>query len=439
MTDLLLLTTSAAWRKLNRLCADASQWQKPGQKSAQLHAVNYISLAPYSTADAEHHLAEVAHEDAMAACNLSLYRSSLLFAYKHIINKEYQQAHEECGISIAYLQEGLNLLGITTELSQNDLKTRARCFVNSLASQAELKEARTSKKIAAHLVFVLGMHRSGTSALTGMLSQAGFAVPSDLMPATDANPKGYWESVSIERLNNEFLAEMESHWASSLPLPAGWSQSIACREWRTSLIKILSESFGGAELPIIKDPRFCTLISGLQPWLESRLIKTSFFVPIRHPIEVANSLRQSEGIELNKALGLWIQSIFLTEKITREYRRKFISFDDLINNPTNVLESCLLLTKNTTDPEATGIMMSYLNLPEPETLNHAVSYIDKSLRRQQAAISEKDIFEVSNICNTKLVDLAEKVFLEILANITDDRGISNALDELWPTISLSSW
>jgi hypothetical protein len=84
-------------------------------------------------------------------------------------------------------------------------------------------------------------------------------------------------------------------------------------------------------------------------------------------------------------------------------------------------------------------MMSYLNLPEPETLNHAVSYIDKSLRRQQAAISEKDIFEVSNICNTKLVDLAEKVFLEILANITDDRGISNALDELWPTISLSSW
>jgi hypothetical protein len=438
MTDFLLLATSAAWRKLNRICADASQLQKPGQKNAQLHAVNYISLAPYSTADANHHLEEVANEDAMAACSLSLYRCSLLFAYRHTINKDYQQAHEECNISIAYLQEGLNRLGITTELGENDLKTRARCFVNSLASQAELKEARTTKKIASHLVFVLGMHRSGTSALTGMLSQVGLAVPSDLMPATDANPKGYWESVSIERLNNEFMAEMESHWASSLPLPAGWSQSIACREWRTSLIKILSESFGGAELPIIKDPRFCTLISGLQPWFESELIKTSFFIPIRHPVEVANSLSQSEGIELNKALRLWIQSIFLTEKYTRGHKRKFISFDELINNPTNVLESCLQLMRVTADPEATGSMVGNLNLPKLETLSHAASYVEKRLRRQQAAISDKDFFEMNNICNTKLVDFAEKVFLEILANMADDEGISNALDELFPSMSLSS-
>jgi hypothetical protein len=49
------------------------------------------------------------------------------------------------------------------------------------------------------------MHRSGTSAITGMLAQAGFAAPTDQMPANIVNPKGFWESLSIARLNEDFL------------------------------------------------------------------------------------------------------------------------------------------------------------------------------------------------------------------------------------------
>jgi hypothetical protein len=438
MTDILFLTTSAAWRKLNRLGAVASQWQNPGQKSVQLHAINYLSLAPYSTADASHHLAEVANEDGFAACNLSLYRCSLLFAYKHIINKEYQQAHEDCSISITYLQEALSQLSLATGLSRNDLKARARCFVNSLASQAELQEARTRKKIASHLVFILGMHRSGTSALTGMLAQAGFSVPSDLMPATDANPKGYWESVSIMHLNNNFLAGMESEWASSLPLATGWSQSINCREWRTSLINIISKSFAGAELATIKDPRFCTLISGLEPWLESTLIDTSFIIPIRHPLEVANSLRQAEGIELNKALRLWLKSIVTSEMTTRGYKRKFISFDELIENSADVLETCLHLVEATTSSMIAASTRNCQEINKLETLGHATSFIEKRLRRQQAVITEKDIFEAANTCNARLISVTETVFLAIINNIKDDERISKALDELQPSISRAS-
>ena len=430
MTDIMLLTTSAAWRKLNRLCADASQWQTTKRGYTQLHAVKYLSLAPYSTADASRHVEAVAKEDAIAACSLCLYRASLLFTYKHIINKDYQQAHEECTHAIAYLQESLNRLGIKSELVRNEMNTRARCFVNSLASQAELQAARKNNKVASHLVFILGMHRSGTSALTGMLAQAGFAVPSDLMPATNANPKGYWESVSIMHLNDTFLAGMESHWASSLPLPTGWSQSINSREWRTSLINIISESFSGAKLPMIKDPRFCVLISGLEPWLESELIQTSFYIPIRHPLEVANSLRQAEGIGLNMALRLWIKSIFMIEEATREYRRKFISFDDLIQNPVDILESCLLFMENTADLEAKWSMLDGLNTAKSEPLSHPATYIEKSLRRQQAVISEKEALSINNICNTKLIDLAGKTYTTILANITDNHDISKAVDKL---------
>jgi hypothetical protein len=358
----------------------------------------------------------------------------LLIAYKHLINKDLKQAHEECYQAITYLHGGLNRLGIKTELPQAALSTRAHCFVNSLASQAELQEARIKKKIASHLVFILGMHRSGTSALTGMLAKAGFSAPSDLMPATVANPKGYWESLSIIRLNEDFIIEMESHWSSSLSLPAGWIESIGARKWRTSLINIIAETYRGAELPTIKDPRFCKLIMGLEPWLESRLIDTSFIIPIRHPLEVSNSLFQAEGTDLTKALRLWIKSVFITEQATRGHRRTFISFDILIQDPGNALDACLKLVESTVEQETTVDMADFQSASQTENLNQATSFIDGSLRRQQAAVTDKELSAINHSSNNRLILLAETVYQSIMANISDDRSISRALDELRPSI-----
>jgi hypothetical protein len=437
MTDIFLLTTSASWRKLNHLCGIFAQTQGTDKSKAQYRAICYISIAPYSSEDGSGHLAELAKNDAVTACTLALYRASLLIAYKHLINKDLKRAHEECYEAITYLHEGLNRLGITTELPQDALSTRAHCMVNSLASQAELQEARSKKKIASHLVFILGMHRSGTSALTGMLAKAGFSAPSDLMPATVANPKGYWESLSIIRLNEDFIIEMESHWSSSLSLPAGWIESIGARKWRTSLINIIAETYRGAELPTIKDPRFCKLIMGLEPWFESRLIDTSFMIPIRHPLEVINSLLQAEGIDLYKALRLWIKSIFMTEQATRGHRRKFISFDVLIQDPTNCLETCLQLVESAADPESAASIADYHNRIKPQSNYQATEFIDKCLKRQQPVITEKCLYRISKGCDTRLIQLAVSAFHAIISNIADDRSISKALDELRPDVHAS--
>jgi len=430
MTDIFSLVTSASWQKLKHISTNIIQPKETRQNRAHLNAISYLSQAPYSSSDGYHYLAEVENEDSITACSLSLYRASLLFAYKHIINKDFQRAHEECYQAISYLQEGLNRLEITTELQQDNLMARSCCLVNSLASQAELQEARTKNKIASHLVFILGMHRSGTSALAGMLAEAGFAAPSDLMPATTANPKGYWESLSIIRRNEDFIIEMESHWSSSLPLPAGWSESISARKWRTSLVNLISEAYAGAELPIIKDPRFCKLLIGLEPWLESNLIDTSFIIPIRHPLEVSNSLHQAEGIELYNALSLWVESILMAEHATRERKRKFISFDDLIQDPSNALETCLKFIEPSSDPENTANALNFHNGGRLETFRQATEFIDKRLKRQRPVITEKDLTETVNCYNTRLTNLAIEMYQTILSNITDNHGISRKLDEM---------
>ena len=46
-------------------------------------------------------------------------------------------------------------------------------------------------------LMVLGMHRSGTSALTRIFSLLGADLPKNLMPPSPANKTGYWESQDL--------------------------------------------------------------------------------------------------------------------------------------------------------------------------------------------------------------------------------------------------
>jgi hypothetical protein len=60
--------------------------------------------------------------------------------------------------------------------------------------------------------FILGMHRSGTSALGGTLNLMGFDFGSDLMQANEDNPKGYFENNLVYELNRKILREKNSSW-----------------------------------------------------------------------------------------------------------------------------------------------------------------------------------------------------------------------------------
>ncbi len=58
-------------------------------------------------------------------------------------------------------------------------------------------------------VVILGMHRSGTSAVAGFLAKAGFFAgeDADLLAAAEDNPKGFFERADVNALNDNFLAE----------------------------------------------------------------------------------------------------------------------------------------------------------------------------------------------------------------------------------------
>jgi hypothetical protein len=61
---------------------------------------------------------------------------------------------------------------------------------------------------------VLGMHRSGTSAITRGLQALGVELGDRLMPGDRYNPAGYWEDADIVDTNGRLMAALGITWHS---------------------------------------------------------------------------------------------------------------------------------------------------------------------------------------------------------------------------------
>jgi hypothetical protein len=428
MTPILELVTAARWQALGRLAEQPALPDGTRLDAGSKLCLDYLRVPPYAANTATASLHDLAEIDTLAAASLALYRISLCSAYRHIVCRDLSKARDQALAAVIFLHEGLcRLRLVSTELDQDTL-TLSHRLVNCLASQYDLHDALIRKRFPPHLVFVLGMHRSGTSALAGLLAQAGFSAPQDLMPATPANPKGYWESLAIYAANQNLLASINSHWSSSMPVASEWIYSDSAREWRSKLADALAVSFADADLPIIKDPRFCLLLAGLEPWFQSGLIDCAFLIPIRHPFEVANSLQESEKLGHVEALRLWSQSIFLSDLATQAYPRLYLGFDAIIDSPDQVLDACLGFVKAS---------LPGCRLPDRRDVPAAGSgnggdavsgFINPSLRRQRPVLRPNQLPLAShNVSLSRLADFAQATYGALLTAIEDPDQVSRVL------------
>ena len=72
-------------------------------------------------------------------------------------------------------------------------------------------------------IIVMGVHRSGTSALAGALSMLGFHPGSSLLPAVQGvNNNGFFEDQRVVDLNDRILGVLGRDWRWPTPLPQDW-------------------------------------------------------------------------------------------------------------------------------------------------------------------------------------------------------------------------
>ena len=134
-------------------------------------------------------------------------------------------------------------------------------------------------------LLVLGMHRSGTSALTRILNLLGAEIGDDLLPAHPDNPAGFWESRDIVLLHDEILATLGSSWDDPRPIPDTAFERDGIRPHRERLRELLERDFGRSRCFVVKDPRLCRLLPLWLPLLEEMGVRAGCVLAGRHPDE----------------------------------------------------------------------------------------------------------------------------------------------------------
>jgi hypothetical protein len=187
-------------------------------------------------------------------------------------------------------------------------------------------------------IIVLGMHRSGTSAMARVVNILGAEIGDDLISAEPDNPKGYWEHREVLHLHDRALKNMGSIWDDVTPLPSEWWDEAKSDIIRSELIEAMRRSFGGSKLWVLKEPRMCRLLKLWHPIFTELNCKAHFIIVFRNPMEVASSLGKRNGLPVNKSLLLWLCHILESEEDTRGYPRVFVSFEELLGDWKTTME-----------------------------------------------------------------------------------------------------
>lgn len=182
-------------------------------------------------------------------------------------------------------------------------------------------------------LFVMGMARSGTSALTRALSLCGGTLPAGMAGANSGNPLGYWEPRASNVLNDVILQRHRSSWLDpTLRLQEenafGAKESAAC----IAEIRGFLNTLPAAPLVVIKDPRI-TALSGL--WFDATRLAgfdIATVIAVRHPQEVIASLAARSGASPELSSALWLKYNLLAEQQTRGLSRVFVEFPNLLDN-----------------------------------------------------------------------------------------------------------
>jgi hypothetical protein len=179
-------------------------------------------------------------------------------------------------------------------------------------------------------IFILGMHRSGTSLLTRLLNLMGVYLGPEgslLLPAED-NVKGFWERVEILEMHEAILERMGMSWYRV----AGFNpQVLDAESERIFSIKVPQFCYNiDSHRPwALKDPRLCLFFSRWKPYLEVPLCIFMY----RRPLQVARSLAKRNGFPISFGLALWEYYNIMAVRSMTDCPNMMVYFDDLMRRP----------------------------------------------------------------------------------------------------------
>lgn len=190
---------------------------------------------------------------------------------------------------------------------------------------------------AGRLVLVLGMHRSGTSALARGLRVLGVSLGDNLLPAHPCNPKGFFEDAGLYAFNKAILARLHLTWQSQESPDAKALHALAAGPAGVAALELLREKSAGQAALGLKDPRMSRLLPFWRPVLAASGLRAHCVISLRHPQSVAHSLRQRDRLPPESGHMLWLAHMLDILEYSAGLPRLLADYDLLLREPDRQL------------------------------------------------------------------------------------------------------
>ena len=181
-------------------------------------------------------------------------------------------------------------------------------------------------------LLVLGMHRSGTSALARALALCGADIGVRLLGASAGNEAGHWEDAFAVEAHERLLAACGAAWDAPLSLPEDWRAGEPGRAAAREVAAYVAGDRAAHPLWAVKDPRL-SLFAPL--WVEAAREAGQALgavLVLRHPLEVAASLAQRDGIGTGRALLLWLEYTIEAVAAAEALPHAVVAYDALLDD-----------------------------------------------------------------------------------------------------------
>ncbi len=252
------------------------------------------------------------------------------------------------------------------------------------------------------VVVVAGSGRSGTSTIAGVLKTVGLVIPPPEVPGNRTNPRGFFEPRWAVDLQSRLLRRSSVFLTDARP--AAFDLAAAVTDDDELLAEVagwLREHLAAGRDLVVKDPRNSWF---LPLWREAAVeagAQAAFLTMLRHPAEVVGSKdKYYKGTSAGETprhaqttrVASWLNVALFTELATRETRRSFVLYNDLLDDWRAVVSRVVDELDLTTGREVDEAAAAEVD-----------AFVDPGLRRVRTGWDDID-------CPTEVREMAQDVW-----------------------------
>ena len=188
------------------------------------------------------------------------------------------------------------------------------------------------------VVFIAGMHRSGTSMVARLLNRCGvYLGPEHVLSALQPdNLEGYWENEKFVLFNDEVLSALGGGWDCPPNVEAGWEKSDRVSDFLPRAFELI-EQFSTDGAWGWKDPRNSLTF----PFWNELIPSMKVVICVRNPLDVAHSLLRRNNSSPALAYHLWMEHNQRIMLSTKPENRIITHYDTYFRDPRSELTRIL--------------------------------------------------------------------------------------------------